>query len=70
VPGEEVTSLLGLWLGPSFSIDELTPQLAKGIEVTYQLWYEPVSGNIRQLDLELQMKTGAGEKRDELRFRL
>lgn len=70
MPAREVTSLLTLWLGPSFPIDEITPELAKGIEVTYQLWYEPASGNIRQMDIELQMKTSAGEKRDELRFRL
>ncbi|QRG69952.1 hypothetical protein [Brevibacillus choshinensis] len=70
MPASEVTSLLALWLGPSFSIEELTPELAKGIGVTYQLWYEPATGDIRQMDMELQMKTGTGEKRDELRFRL
>lgn len=70
VPPREVTSLLALWLGPSFPIEDLTPELAKGIGVTYQLWYEPSSGNIRQMDMEMTIKTAAGVKRDELRFRL
>ncbi|MED1793795.1 hypothetical protein P4V54_14035 [Brevibacillus nitrificans] len=70
VPPREVTSLLSLWLGPSFPVSEMTPELTKGIGVTYQLWYEPATGTIQQMDIEMQIKTAAGEKRDQLRFRL
>ncbi|MFD2371725.1 hypothetical protein ACFSO0_17520 [Brevibacillus sp. GCM10020057] len=70
VPEREMGSLLSLWLGPAFTGSELKPELTKGFGVTYQLWYEPVSGQIRQMDIALQIRTAAGEKRDELRFRL
>lgn len=70
VPERELSSLLSLWLGPVFSGSERKPGLTQGIGITYQLWYEPVSGQIKQMDIELQIRTAAGEKRDELRFRL
>jgi hypothetical protein len=70
VPSQEVTTLLDMWLGPSFSIKEIAPEAAKKIAVDYQLWYDEQSGRVRQLDLELQIRTAAGEKRDTLRFRL
>lgn len=70
VPPQEVTALLDMWLGPSFSIQEMTPDLAKRIAVDYQLWYDEDSGQLKQLEIALQVKTSAGEKRDQLRFRL
>lgn len=70
VPAQEVTSLLGMWLGPSFPIKDITPDLAKRIGVDYQFWYDPEAGQIRQMEIELQMMTSAGVKRDQLRFRL
>lgn len=70
VPSQEVTSLLDLWLGPSFPVKDLSPELAKQIGVEYQLWYDEQSGLVRQLEIDLQLQTPAGEKRDQLRFRL
>ncbi|QQE72717.1 hypothetical protein KDJ56_12140 [Brevibacillus composti] len=70
VPAQEITDLLGLWLGPSFSIQDLTPRLAKQIAVEYQLWYDGPTRELRQLEVYLQMETSAGLKRDQLRFQL
>lgn len=70
VPPQEVTSLLSMWLGPSFPIDDLTSNVTNGIAVNYQLWYESTTGQLRQLELELQIQTADGVKRDQLRFRL
>lgn len=70
VPPEKVTSLLAMWLGPSFPIADITPELARGINIEYQLWYEPDTGALRQLELEMQIRTVAGIKQDQLRFRL
>ncbi|MGZ0053256.1 hypothetical protein [Brevibacillus gelatini] len=70
VPPEKVTSLLAMWLGPSFPIADITPELARGISIEYQLWYEPDTGTLRQLELLMQMRTAAGVKQDQLRFRL
>jgi len=70
VPQREVTSLLSLWLGPAFASSDWKPELAKGIGVTYELWYEPDSGLMKQMDMELQIKTAVGDQREELRFRL
>jgi len=70
VPSQEVTSLLDLWLGPSFPVKELSPELAKQIAVEYKLWYDEHSGLVRQLEIDLQLQTSAGQKRDQLRFRL
>lgn len=70
VPSQEVTSLLDMWLGPSFPIKELSPELAKQIAVDYELWYDEQTGLVRQLEIQLLLKTSAGEKKDQLRFRL
>ncbi len=70
VPAQEVTSLLAMWLGPSFRMDDLPPDLAKGIGVDYQIWYDAESQQIRQLELELRMQTATGVKQEQLRFRL
>lgn len=70
MPAEEVTSLLSMWLGPSFPLRDMPPEVAKGISVDYQLWYDSESRQIRQLELELRMQTAAGVKQDQLRFRL
>lgn len=70
VPPEKVTSLLSMWLGPSFPIADITPELARGISIEYQLWYEPDTGTLRQLELEMQIRTAAGVRQDQLRFRL
>ncbi|MCM3077850.1 hypothetical protein [Brevibacillus invocatus] len=70
VPSQEVTSLLDMWLGPSFPIKELSPELAKQIAVDYELWYDEKTGLVRQLEIQLLLKTSAGEKRDQLRFQL
>ncbi|MGN7468987.1 hypothetical protein [Brevibacillus sp. SAFN-007a] len=70
VPPEKVTSLVAKWLGPSFPIADITPELAKGMRIEYQLWYEPDTGTLRQLELEMQIRTAAGVQQDQLRFRL
>ncbi|MGG1659696.1 hypothetical protein [Brevibacillus sp. NRS-1366] len=70
VPAEEVTALLSMWLGPSFPIHDMPLDVAKGIGVDYQLWYDSESKQIRQLELQLRMQTAAGVKQDQLRFRL
>ncbi|MFF0826755.1 hypothetical protein ACFYU8_01780 [Brevibacillus sp. NPDC003359] len=70
VPPEEVSSLLSMWLGPSFPIHDLTSNVTNGIKVSYQLWYESTTGQLRQLELDLQIQTAVGVKRDQLRFRL
>lgn len=70
VPSQEVASLLDMWLGPSFPVRELDPDVAKQIAVDYLLWYDEQSGRVHQLEIELQIRTAAGEKRDTLRFRL
>lgn len=70
VPPQEVTSLLSMWLGPSFPVKDLTPDVTNGIRVNYQLWYESNTGQLRQLELEMQIQTAVGVKRDTLRFRL
>jgi len=70
VPSGEVTELLDMWLGPSFSVREIAQQAANQIAVDYQLWYDEQSGRVRQLDLELQFRTPFGEKRDTLKFRM
>jgi len=66
----EVTQLLGLWLGPSFPIDKLSPALAKQIKVEYQLWYDAKTKQLKQLVVDLRMNTPAGFKQDQLLFRL
>ncbi|WP_400163743.1 hypothetical protein ACAF76_011780 [Brevibacillus sp. TJ4] len=70
VPAHEVTLLLDMWLGPSFPVKEMHPEIAKQIAVQYTLWYDGVSEQVRELDVELRMATSAGEKHDILRFRL
>lgn len=70
VPPEEVSSLLSMWLGPSFPIQDLTSNVTNGMKVNYQLWYESTTGQLRQLELDLQIQTAVGVKRDQLRFRL
>lgn len=70
VPAQEVTSLMSIWLGPSFPINDLTPDLAKRISVDYQLWYDPESGEVQQLEIDMQIRNSIGVKRDQLRFRL
>ncbi|MBG9946052.1 hypothetical protein ABE237_03780 [Brevibacillus formosus] len=70
VPSEKVSSLLSMWLGPSFPIHDLTSDVANGMKVNYQLWYESTTGQLRQLELDLQIQTAVGVKRDQLRFRL
>ncbi len=70
VPAHEVTSLLSMWLGPSFPMNDLPADVAKGIGVDYQLWYDSESQQIRQLELELRMQTATGVKQQQLRFRL
>ncbi|MDA5106818.1 hypothetical protein ACT91Q_02520 [Brevibacillus thermoruber] len=68
IPAGEVTSLLATWLGPSFPIQEAG--LARQIAVDYHVWYDGTTRELRQLDVLLQMKTPAGMKQDQLRFRL
>ncbi len=70
VPPEKVSSLLSMWLGPSFPIHDLTSNVTNGMKVNYQLWYESTTGQLRQLELDLQIQTAVGVKRDQLRFRL
>ncbi|MFI8713080.1 hypothetical protein QIH01_15830 [Brevibacillus brevis] len=70
VPPEEVSSLLSMWLGPSFPLQDLTPNITNGMKVNYQLWYDSTTGQLRQLELDLQIQTAVGVKRDQLRFRL
>jgi len=68
IPAEEVSSLLATWLGPSFPIQEA--EMARQISVDYHVWYDGATRELRQLDVLLQMKTPAGTKQDQLRFRL
>jgi hypothetical protein len=70
LPPEEVTAMLALWLGPSFPIDGMTPALAKQISVDYQLYYDAKSKQLRQLTVDLRMKTPAGLKQNQLLFTL
>jgi hypothetical protein len=70
LPPEEVTALLALWLGPSFPIDAMTPSLAKQISIDYQLYYDAKSKQLRQLTVDMRMKTPAGLKEDQLLFTL
>jgi hypothetical protein len=70
LPPEEVTSLLALWLGPSFPIDEMTPSLAKQISVDYDVYYDAQTKQLRQLAVDLRMKTPSGLKQNQLLFTL
>jgi hypothetical protein len=70
LPPEEVTAMLALWLGPSFPIDGMTTALANQISVDYQLYYDAKSKQVRQLTVDLRVKTPTGLKQDQLLFTL
>lgn len=70
LPPGEVTSLLSLWLGPQFPTDEVLDQFLKQIQVTYELWYDSNSQQLRQLAVHLQLETARGMKHDQLLFQL
>ncbi len=66
----EVTQLLALWLGPSFPVDQMSPTLTKQIAIEYQVWFDVKSKQLKQLVVDLRMNTPAGQKQDQLLFRL
>lgn len=70
LPPGEVTSLLASWLGPHFPTEEVLEQFLKQIKVTYELWYDDQSQQLRQLGLYLQLQTASGTKQDQLLFQL
>jgi len=67
---EEVTSLVQLWLGPSFSAAEMMLQLKDDILISYQLWYEAETKQLKQVVLDLALNTETGKKEDRLIFEM
>ncbi|GAA4708773.1 hypothetical protein [Brevibacillus fulvus] len=70
LPPDEVKSMIALWLGPHFPVDDVLDEVLDQVRVKYQLWYEPEQRQLRQLVVDLQLDTPNGKKQDQLLFRL
>lgn len=70
LPPSEVASMLSLWLGPSFPVDDVITQLSKQVSVDYHIWYDTQTKQLKQMVVNLKLDTQSGTKQDQLLFRL
>lgn len=70
LPPEEVKSLLALWLGPNFPTEQVMNQFLRQVAVTYELWYDGETKQLREMTVDLRIDTPRGVKQDQLLFRM
>lgn len=70
LPPAEVASMISLWLGPRFPVDDVMKQLTKQVAVDYHFWYDASTKKLRMLVVNLLLDTPAGKKQDQLLFRM
>lgn len=69
LPPDEVREMLALWLGPQFQADEVMDQYMEDVVIRYELWYDTIDHQVKQLTVDLEAHQSQKPKHDQLIFR-